>query len=36
MRKFNHIGIPTKEIKENEIHLSHLKMYVTDHQKSPY
>jgi hypothetical protein len=35
MKKFHHIGIPTKEIRLDEIHLPHLKMYVTDHEKSP-
>ena len=35
MKIFNHIGIPTKEVKQDEIHLAHLKMYVTDHEKSP-
>ena len=35
MKKFNHLGIPTTEIKPDEIHLPHLKMYVTDHEKSP-
>ena len=35
MKKFNHLGIPTTQIKEDEIHLPHLKMYVTDHEKSP-
>lgn len=36
MKIYNHIGIPTKEIQPDEIHLPHLKMYVTDHEKSPY
>ena len=35
MKKYNHIGIPTTEKKEGEIHLPHLKMFVTDHEKSP-
>ena len=34
-KKFNHFGIPTKEIRQDEIHLPHLKMYVTDHERSP-
>jgi len=34
MKTFNHIGIPTTEKRENEIHLPHLKMYVTDHTMS--
>jgi len=34
MKIFNHIGIPTNEVKPDEIHLAHLKMYVTDHEKS--
>lgn len=35
MKIYNHIGIPTTEIKQDEIHLPHLKMYVTDPDKSP-
>lgn len=35
MKVFNHIGIPTTEKREDEIHVPHLKMYVTDHTKSP-
>jgi len=35
MKKFNHIGIPTTKVMQDEIHISHLKMYVTDHEKSP-
>jgi hypothetical protein len=35
MKIFNHIGIPTNEEKQDEIHLPYLKMYVTDHEKSP-
>ncbi|MFT6166652.1 MAG: hypothetical protein ACJAV5_001217 [Vicingaceae bacterium] len=35
-KKFNHLGIPTTETKEGEIHLPHLKMFVTDHEKSPH
>ena len=35
MKRFNHLGIPTKEVKQEEIHLPHLKMFVTDHMKSP-
>ena len=35
MKTFNHLGIPTTEIMQDEIHLPHLKMYVTDHEKSP-
>jgi len=34
MKIFNHIGIPTNEVKHDEIHLSHLKMFVTDPEKS--
>jgi hypothetical protein len=34
MKKYNHIGIPTKEVKQNEVHIAHLKMYVTNHEKS--
>ena len=34
-KTFHHIGIPTTEKRSDEIHLPHLKMYVTDHEKSP-
>ncbi|WP_290924427.1 hypothetical protein [Halodesulfovibrio sp.] len=34
--KYNHLGIPTSTPQENEIHLPHLKMFVTDHQSNPY
>jgi len=36
MKTYNHIGIPTTEKKEGEVHIPHLKMYVTDHKKSPH
>lgn len=34
MKIFNHFGIPTTVVREDEIHLPHLKMFVTDHEKS--
>lgn len=34
MKIFNHIGIPTNKVKQDEIHLIHLKMFVTDPEKS--
>ena len=34
MKKFHHFGIPTNKKQPGEIHLPHLKMYVTDHEKS--
>ena len=35
MKVYNHLGIPTKEKKQGEIHIPHLKIYATDHEKSP-
>jgi hypothetical protein len=35
--KYNHIGIPTKgKLLGKEIHLPHLKMYVTDHEMNEH
>ncbi len=34
--KFHHLGIPTKEKLKDEIHLKHLKMYVSGYGKNPY
>jgi hypothetical protein len=34
--KYHHLGIPTTEVLKDEIHLSHLKMYVSGYGKSPY
>ncbi|HRH55291.1 MAG TPA: hypothetical protein PK609_00275 [Candidatus Paceibacterota bacterium] len=34
--KYNHTGIPTKEIQKDEMYLAHLKMTVTDHEANPY
>jgi hypothetical protein len=34
--KYHHLGIPTSEKREDEIHLPHLKMYVSDHENNPY
>lgn len=33
---YHHIGIPTSRKRENEIHLPHLKMYVSGYGTSPY
>jgi hypothetical protein len=34
--KYHHVGIPTKEKFNDEIHLSHLKIYVSGYGKNPY
>ncbi len=34
--KYHHFGIPTKEKLKDEIHLEHLKMYVSGYGKNPY
>jgi hypothetical protein len=34
--KYHHLGIPTTEQLEDEVHLSHLKMYVSGYGKNPY
>ena len=34
--KYHHLGIPTKEKLKDEIHLKHLKMFVSGYGKNPY
>lgn len=34
--KYHHLGIPTTEKLKEEIHLKHLKMYVSGYGKNPY
>lgn len=34
--KYHHLGIPTTEALKDEIHLGHLKMYVSGYGKNPY
>jgi hypothetical protein len=34
--KFHHLGIPTKEKLKDEIHLPHLKVYVSGYGRNPY
>jgi hypothetical protein len=34
--KYHHLGIPTQEKLKDEIHLPHLKMYVSGYGKNPY
>jgi hypothetical protein len=34
--KYHHLGIPTKEKLSDEIHLKHLKVYVSGYGRSPY
>ena len=34
--KYHHLGIPTKEKLTEEIHLKHLKMYVSGYGRNPY
>jgi hypothetical protein len=36
MRKYHHLGIPTTEKREGEVHLKHLKIYVSGYKESPY
>src|SRR6266536_932745 len=36
MRKYHHLGIPTAEKREGEVHLKHLKIYVSGYKESPY
>ncbi len=36
MRKYHHIGIPTKIPREGEIYLRKYKVYTTDHESNPY
>ncbi len=34
--KYHHVGIPIKDKLKDEIHLKHLKMYVSGYGKTPY
>jgi hypothetical protein len=34
--KYHHLGIPTQQKLKDEIHLEHLKMYVSGYGQSPY
>ncbi len=34
--KYHHLGIPTKEKLKDEIHLKHLKIYISGFGKNPY
>lgn len=34
--KYHHVGIPTTEPREDEIHVPHLKMYVVPYDSNPY
>lgn len=34
--KYHHIGMPTKDIKENEVYIPHLKFYVSGFSTSPF
>jgi hypothetical protein len=36
MRKYHHVGIPTTERRPDEVHLKHLKIFVSGYRKSPY
>ncbi len=36
MRRFHHIGIPTKEVRVGERHLPQLKMHVSGYETSPF
>src|SRR5215475_641529 len=36
MRKYHHLGIPTTEKREGEVHLKHLKIYVSSYKESLY
>ena len=36
MRKYHHLGIPTTEKRPGEVHLSHLKIFVSGYGQSPY
>lgn len=36
MRKYHHLGIPTTENREGEVHLKQLKIYVSGYNESPY
>ncbi len=36
MRKYHHLGIPTTEKRPGEVHLKHLKLFVSGSEQSPY
>ena len=36
MRRYHHLGIPTTEHRSGEVHLKHLKIFVSGYGKSPY
>lgn len=36
MRKYHHLGIPTREKRRGEVHLKHLKIFVSGNGNSPY
>ena len=36
MRKYHHLGIPTTEKRQGEVHLEHLKIFVSGYGDSPY
>ena len=36
LMKYHHIGIPTQQKLKDEIHLKHLKMFVSGYGKNPY
>src|SRR5262245_15096011 len=36
LRKYHHLGIPTAEKREGEVHLKHLKVYVSGYKESCY
>jgi hypothetical protein len=36
MRKYHHLGIPTTEKREGQVHLKHLKVYLSGYEDSPY
>lgn len=36
MRRYHHIGIPTKEVRAGERYLPHLKMHVSGYETSPF
>jgi hypothetical protein len=36
MRKYHHLGIPTKEKRRDEKHIPHLKVFVSGYDSSPY
>ena len=36
MRKYHHLGIPTKEKRPDEKHIPHLKIFVSGYDTSPY